>query len=506
MFAREQSYRRDRKTTGSANRAPQAAAATSGLAFNSVPPAAAGILQLQRMMGNQAVGRLLSGPATADVRRSSTDLPGGLRHRIERLSGVPMDDVRVHYNSPVPATVQAVAHAHGRDIHLGPGQEQSLPHEAWHVAQQKQGRVKSTGVMHGAKVNDDPGLEAEAEHMGSAASAVRSSRDRHAAGSMPLSETSQQPPVLQRKKAPATDYGEFETTRFIDADGRGVEIILQFTPDPAKVDAKKIALSQAIRSTTAAGVAYAIGPNQATKMVASGKSGAGYTIDTLEGANNPLYGQDNTLGATQDLKDTPASANKTADPVNLGVNTNYELGFCFKEKATDADKKKHPASLWDKPQVSKIKGVSKTFETTALAIDGADKGKYYGSVKWGYKMEGTDAAPTLTKNDIELASKGTPTSNFIEPAKLWNVGKTPGTIQVTADPEATVLKGDASATEKLAKGTKLKQLETNMWGTNPSIKAEVLKADGTGSGKIIYIKTADVKDMGDGSALKQLPT
>jgi hypothetical protein len=107
--------------------------------------------------------------------------------------------------------------------------------------------------------------------------------------------------------------------------------------------------------------------------------------------------------------------------------------------------------------------------------------------------------------DIEEASKGTPTANFIEPAKLWNVGKTPGTIKVTADPEATVLKGDASGTETLAKDTKVKQLGAVMWGTDPAIKVEVLKTDGTGSGKIIFIKTSDVKDMGDGSANKKLP-
>ncbi|MGC2627844.1 MAG: DUF4157 domain-containing protein, partial [Candidatus Udaeobacter sp.] len=311
--------------------------------------------------------------------------------------------------------------------------------------------------------------------------------------------------ALQRKKVP-TDFGEFETTKFAEADGRGVEIILKFSPDDTKVDAKKIALSQSIRETTARGADYALDPNAATKMVPSGKSGAGYGIDALAGTTNPLYGERNTLGPAHDLKDTPASANKTADPVNLGVNTNYELGYCYKDKPADVAKKKHPAALWDKPLGGKNKGESKTFETVALAIEGTDKDKYYGSVKWGYKMEGTDAAPTVTKSDIESASVGTPTVNFIEPAKLWNVGKTLGTVQVTADPEATVLKGDASGTEKLVKDTKLKQLETAMWGTDPAIKAEVLKADGTGSGKIIYIKNTDAKDAGDGSTNKKLPT
>ena len=32
----------------------------------------------------------------------------------------------------------------GQDIHIGPGQEQHLPHEAWHVVQQKRNRVKPT--------------------------------------------------------------------------------------------------------------------------------------------------------------------------------------------------------------------------------------------------------------------------------------------------------------------------------------------------------------------------
>ena len=44
-----------------------------------------------------------------------------------------MDDVNVHYNSNKPAQLQAHAYAQGTDIHLGPGQEKHLPHEAWHV-------------------------------------------------------------------------------------------------------------------------------------------------------------------------------------------------------------------------------------------------------------------------------------------------------------------------------------------------------------------------------------
>jgi hypothetical protein len=93
-------------------------------------------------------------------------LPEALKAGVERLSGFAMDDVRVHRDSPEPAKLGALAFARGRDIHLGPGQERHLPHETWHVAQQKQGRVKATTQMKGEELNDCADLEAEADHVG----------------------------------------------------------------------------------------------------------------------------------------------------------------------------------------------------------------------------------------------------------------------------------------------------------------------------------------------------
>jgi hypothetical protein len=93
-------------------------------------------------------------------------LPGGLRAGIETLSGVGMDGVRVHYNSSRPAQLNAHAYAQGTDIHLAPGQEQHLPHEAWHVVQQAQGRVEPTTDVSGTPVNDSAALEHEADVMG----------------------------------------------------------------------------------------------------------------------------------------------------------------------------------------------------------------------------------------------------------------------------------------------------------------------------------------------------
>lgn len=102
-----------------------------------------------------------------------TGLPDGLKSGIESLSGVSMDPVRVHYNSSEPSKVNALAYAQGSDIHLGPGQEQHLPHEAWHVAQQAQGRVSPTlQTKGGVEINDDHGLEHEADVMGERAAQI----------------------------------------------------------------------------------------------------------------------------------------------------------------------------------------------------------------------------------------------------------------------------------------------------------------------------------------------
>lgn len=111
---------------------------------------------------------------------NKTGMPDQLKTGVEALSGLDMSDVRVHYNSEKPAAVGALAYAQGTDIHLGPGQEKHLPHEAWHVVQQAEGRVRPTMQAYGVAINDDGGLEREADVLG--AKALQSNRSDHKAG------------------------------------------------------------------------------------------------------------------------------------------------------------------------------------------------------------------------------------------------------------------------------------------------------------------------------------
>jgi Poly(ADP-ribose) polymerase catalytic domain/Domain of unknown function (DUF4157) len=111
---------------------------------------------------------------------NQTGLPDNLKTGIENLSGMAMDDVSVHYNSSKPAQIQALAYTQGTEIHVAPGQEKHLPHEAWHVVQQKQGRVKPTLQMKGVGINDDGELEREADLMGANFSGMKGHTDSHA--------------------------------------------------------------------------------------------------------------------------------------------------------------------------------------------------------------------------------------------------------------------------------------------------------------------------------------
>lgn len=141
------------------------------------------VMQLQRSLGNQAVLQLLKagqlggtrptgarGEAPPELHQhpgQAEAMPLPLRGGLEQLSGLDLSSVRVHRNSSEPGRLDALAYTHGRDIHLAPGQEQQLPHEGWHVVQQMKGRVPPARQAKGVPpVNDEPGLEREADVMG----------------------------------------------------------------------------------------------------------------------------------------------------------------------------------------------------------------------------------------------------------------------------------------------------------------------------------------------------
>lgn len=119
----------------------------------------------------KASGEGGSGTPTSQL-KADGGMPTNLVDGFAQTTGHDLSDVNVHYNSDKPKDVGALAYAQGNDIHLGPGQEKHLGHEAGHIVQQREGRVQPTTSVNGMSVNDDKGLENEADQLGDKASSM----------------------------------------------------------------------------------------------------------------------------------------------------------------------------------------------------------------------------------------------------------------------------------------------------------------------------------------------
>jgi hypothetical protein len=202
-------------------------------------------LALQRALNRREAGPAHNEAAEASLRPASppvqrkpnaTGMPARLKAGVEHLSGLAMDDVRVNTNSSKPATVQAHAYTQGTNIYVAPGQEQHLPHEAWHVVQQKQGRVKPTLQMKGMAINDDGALERDADRMGTLAHQIgnTSSHTETAVRASRPSDPSHDKSVVQRFLDEKALEGKDPSQLKALADGLHAKILALLEAEAAK--------------------------------------------------------------------------------------------------------------------------------------------------------------------------------------------------------------------------------------------------------------------------------
>lgn len=123
---------------------------------------------------------LLQGKFEQSVQRKSennTGIPDAVKQRMEESFNTDFSGVRVHPDSAAAPEVGALAYTQGTDIHFAPGQfkpdtsagQQLLGHELAHVVQQSEGRVQPITEIGGMPVNDNEGLEHEADVLGAKA-------------------------------------------------------------------------------------------------------------------------------------------------------------------------------------------------------------------------------------------------------------------------------------------------------------------------------------------------
>ena len=109
--------------------------------------------------------------------KNETGMPNNVKQKMEDAFSTDFSAVRIHPESSQAPEVGALAYTQGTDIHFAPGQfkletsagRQLLGHELTHVVQQAEGRVQPTTEIGGMPVNDNEGLEHEADVLGAQA-------------------------------------------------------------------------------------------------------------------------------------------------------------------------------------------------------------------------------------------------------------------------------------------------------------------------------------------------
>jgi hypothetical protein len=351
---------------------------------------------------------------------------GGLPHMaaIQRSFGDKHDvsGINAHVGGQAAASCDAIgasAYATGSNVAFQSSPDlHTAAHEAAHVIQQRHGVQLKGGVgQQGDVYEQHADAVADLVVQGKSATGLLDTMAGGGAAHGSATHAVQRTPKQSH-------FGTFTDEKYA-IDGAKLHMTLKFTPND-QVDATKIGLTQSIRAIVA-GNKVAVDPNAAARMTPGGDR-----IDRISNKNTPMYGSEN-LGGGQGLQDTPQTNNPTANPTELnpdnGRNATYDLGHHFKAGGGGAWNTKD-AGMYDGPSIQGGNNSSNEFETTALAVDGAQKGEYYGSVKWGWKKDGSG---NVSKVDFDIVSMGVPSKTFLAAATKWNTAKTRGTMEPVAN-------------------------------------------------------------------------
>lgn len=400
-------------------------------------------------------------------RGSGRPLGNEVRHRLERIFDTDFSTVRVHTDPEagrLSFALGANAFTTGRDIffdygayqpHSFPGQR-LLAHELAHVVQQR-------GAAPSKLVLGEPGDQYEREADAISANIAATSGQLKSAGSPDASHASAGPaitpirssstslvqldPSEEKKKAarpasakPATTAptaavpvktwaGDFTAPTFDvgrSGDVYGANIVISFLPNKS-VDAESIALVQTAQEFNSTiethedplddvpqpnTVKTEKGQEVFKNRLVEGVNDFGRHIDEIPKSRTPL------ANATVDAESKElAKSVPIPDFWAEGIKIHTQFGFRTDKKGA------HTAETTDTPRstLPAAASGSQNFETAAVAIDGIQKGTYYGSVKWGWRKDAGKTSPDPIK--FEKSQEAAPSSGFFKAAAAWNASK-----------------------------------------------------------------------------------
>jgi hypothetical protein len=213
---------------------------------------------------------------------------------------------------------------------------------------------------------------------------------------------------MERVMNLATYGGSWRTENYkayVKDDMRGCDIKLFFNPNDL-VESPKIGLTQSVTPKKNGATAY-VRPEVAKRANKSKDGDEGRYHDRADKKTNPIYGMANPTGKNKSLGSGTETGNS-----HWGKRTTDDKGTVATDEAWLTDQ---PKRGWEQDDL-----ITMTFETTALAVEGDQKGTYYGSVEWGFK---TDKDGNVDLLPFRVVQMGAPTAQFMASAKKWNSAK-----------------------------------------------------------------------------------
>jgi hypothetical protein len=355
-------------------------------------------------------------------------LDSATRAFMEPRFGHDFSRVRVHTDARAAQSANALnARAYTVGTHIVFDHGQYIPatergrfllaHELAHVAQQRNSRFSGQTVV---KIGDpSDGAEHEAETAAGAVLATTVGPQQSSPGFripplLPVQPASH--PVL-RRFAKSSWAGEFrvedkEYKVGYDDSPRTkqvhpyAQIRVEFEPNQT-VEAEKIAFVQTA-NTTVNGQPHFLNTIVENRSIQAGDLGEGTHIDVFHTSRTPLAGMrnPNTGSELSQSQESPlasyGSAKIDKDKLIAGI-------------AQMADTAELTVGVEDEAEMY--------LQSSAMAVEGTQKGVYYGAIKWGWRKEKGVKKPE--KIPIDLVSQDVPSSSvFQKLAMLWDASKT----------------------------------------------------------------------------------
>jgi hypothetical protein len=379
---------------------------------------------LQKQAGGPQAAREVPGLVHEVMRSPGRPLDPMARAYFEPRFGHDFSRVRIHTDANAARSAEALdarAYTLGTDIVFGqredlPATEEGnalLAHELVHVVQQQ----NSGNSIQATTEIGDPLDDAEDEAETVAKLVLAPASQQQSAGVQlpsPLVTLSATHPVLRRfaksswageftVKDYTVDYDDFPKTQQVHPYAR---IEIEFEPNQ-NVEAEKIAFVQTA-NTTLNGQPYSLNATVASRSIGAGEFGEGTHVDAYRTSRTPLAG----------MKD-PKSGNELSQSQESHL-ASYGSG-----------KRDHNKYIADVAQMADTAEITvgaqdeaeMYLESSATAVEGVQKGVYYGAIKWGWSKKKDVKKPE--KIELDLVSQDAPSSSvFQKLGSLWDASKT----------------------------------------------------------------------------------